>query len=81
MGSRPNRAASAPDTPPTMRSSRLRWIGPASFGACRSRRCRRCSVPPAAVHAAPPAAVIRLRDPDERWLHLIIVSRSLGDRP
>jgi hypothetical protein len=36
---------------------------------------------PLAAHAAPPAAVIRLRDPDERWLHLIIVSRFLGDRP
>jgi hypothetical protein len=33
------------------------------------------------AHAAPPAAVFRLREIGERWLHLIIVSRFLGDRP
>jgi hypothetical protein len=34
-----------------------------------------------AAHAASPAAVFRLREIGERWLHLIIVSRLLGDRP
>jgi hypothetical protein len=33
------------------------------------------------AHAASPAAVFRLREIGERWLHLIIVSRFLGDGP
>jgi hypothetical protein len=34
-----------------------------------------------AARAASTAAVVRLREIGERWLHLIIVSRFLGDRP
>jgi hypothetical protein len=38
---------------------------------------------PAPQQASPAAAAAaaRLGNPDERWLHPIIVSRSLGDRP
>ncbi len=33
------------------------------------------------AYTASPAAVFRLREIGERWLHLIIVARHLGDRP
>jgi hypothetical protein len=38
-------------------------------------------VPVPVAHTASPAAGFRLREIGERLLHLIIVSRSLGDRP
>ena len=39
------------------------------------------TAPVLAARAAPPAAGVRLRDPGERWFHLIIVSRFPGGRP